>query len=140
MRGIRSLGVYTTALSKTINFLGLDDSLLASDQWMWNDGFCDRQANNQAENPLAPRNHTRLKAARWIDPQFTHITASPMHHDVLSTCGDKADSFNSARDWAAQKYQWAGYFAVYSFTGNNDPRWQCDVWVASDGYYVLARD
>lgn len=104
--------------------------------------MCEKQATQLASATASnSKYHTRMKQGRRVDPQFTLITASPMHHDTLTWCGDVADSFNSARDFAAQKIQAVpGWFAVYSFTGNTARITQCDGRVTwSDGSYVLAR-
>ena len=143
------LGAHAYAVNAVKNVVGWPFTPSpASDQWMHNDGVCEKQATQLASaTASSSKYHTRMKQGRRVDPQFTLITASPMHHDVLASggnCGpinDVADSFNSARDYAAQKIQAvAGYFAVYSFTGNTARITQCDGRVTwSDGSYVLAR-
>jgi hypothetical protein len=139
----RSLGTLDAATDAIANVVKWSATPAASDQWFWDDGACQKQDRQRAEFAFATeKHHTRLNQGRWIDPQFTHITASPMHHDAVTWCGDVADSFNSSRDVAAQRIQArAGWFAVYTWTGNNAAIRQCDGrFTASDGYYVLARN
>lgn len=138
--GIGSLNAATGVIENTVTWRATP---IASDQWFWDVDVCQKQDRQRAEFIAAvARHHTRLNQSRRIDPQFQQITASPMHHDSITTCGDVADSFNSSRNLAAQRIQAvAGWFAVYTFTGNNLGIRQCDGRVtASDGYYVLARD
>ena len=138
----KALGTLDAATDVIVNTVSWRANPVASDQWFHDDGVCQKQDRQRAEFIVAAgRHHTRLNQGRWIDPQFTHITASPMHHDSITTCGDVADSFNSSRNLAAQRIQAAGWFAVFSFTGNNLGIRQCDGRItASDGSYVLARN
>ncbi len=117
---------------------------IASDQWFHDDGVCQKQDRQRAEFITGDRHHTRLNQGRRLDPQFLHITASPMHHDtvvLVPLCGDVSDSFDSSRNLAAQRIQAAGWFAVFTQTGNSLGIVQCDGRVTrSDGRYVLARN
>lgn len=134
------LGTIPVAVQKTETVGQMSWNPIASNQWMFDDGACQIQDFQRASGITGNKDHTRLNQGRWIDPQFTHITASPMHHDILALCGDVADSFNATRNVVAQRFQNAGYFAVFSFTGNVQGMIQCDGRVtASDGSYVLAR-
>ena len=138
----QGLGTLDAATDVIEDVVGWRSDPPAADQWFRDDGTCQKQDRQRAEFWVAPaRHHTRLNQGRWIDPQFTHITASPMHHDTWTTCGDVADSFNSARNSAAQRIQSRpGWFAVFTWTGNNLAIRQCDGrYTAGDGYYVLAR-
>lgn len=142
----KALGTVFAALNAVESILGLNASFFQGDQWFFDTDAatqCQKQDYNRANSNWAPREHTRLNQGARIDAQFTHITAGPIHHDVPAPCTppDKADSFNAPRDWAAGMMQSAGYFAVYTWTGNNQALQQCDgSFVASDGYYVLARN
>jgi hypothetical protein len=104
-----------------------------SDQWFSDGAQCEKQDRQRATGILPPKYHTRLN---WSGTDASW-TASPMHHDDPSLCGDVANSFNSARDYAAGVYQSHGWFATYTYTGNTMAIKQCDGrWTASDGYYV----
>lgn len=104
-----------------------------SDQWFSDGAQCEKQDRQRATGILPPKYHTRLN---WSGSDASW-TASPMHHDDPSWCGDVANSFNSARDYAAGVYQSHGWFATYTYTGNTMAIQQCDGrWTASDGYYV----
>lgn len=125
-------------LWRTENILGWTNTL-GTDQWFSDLSFCQKQNHQRASGfPATGRNHTRLN---WSSNEV--YTASPMHHDSFVWCGgpnEKADSFNSARDFAKNVYQGAGYFATYTYTGNTLSIQQCDgSYTASDGYYLLIR-
>lgn len=142
----KSLGTPSEALRVVESVLDMTVSIFQRDQYFYDVDAsvrCQKQDFNRANSAWPPREHTRLNFSARIDPQFTYITAGPIHHDVYAQCAppDKTDSYNAPRDWAAQRIQSAGYFAVYSFTGNTSGMVQCDgTVVASDGYYVLARN
>ena len=138
-----SLGTIGAATEALEDVAGLKVEPLATNQWFWDDGACQRQDEQRADAWAgARRRHARLNQGRWIDPQFTHITAAPVHQDVWTWCGDVAESFNAPRNLVAQRIQArAGWYAVYSWTGNTLAIRQCDGrYTAGDGYYVLARD
>lgn len=136
------LGFLDAATGVIDNTVGWRMNPIASDQWFHDDGVCQKQDRQRAEFITGDRHHTRLNQGRRLDPQFLHITASPMHHDsVVWWCGDVADSFDSSRNLAAQRIQAAGWFAVFTQTGNSAGIVQCDGRVTrSDGRYVLARN
>jgi hypothetical protein len=137
------LGTLAAATKVLEDVVGLRVAPAASSQWFWDDGQCQRQDRQRADAAVAPRRtHSRLNQGGRIDPQFNRITAAPIHVDVWSWCGDVAESFDAARDLAAQRIQARpGWFAVYSWTGNTAAIRQCDGrFTASDGDYVLARD
>lgn len=138
-----SLGTLAAATTALETVVRLPIEPLATDQWFRDDGACQRQDRQRSDAWVAAwRTHARLNQGRWIDPQFTHITAAPIHADVWTWCGDVAESFNAPRNMAAQRIQArAGWFAVFSWTGNTMALRQCDGrYTASDGFYVLARD
>lgn len=112
-----------------------------SDQWMFNGGQspgdqCARETYQRASAILSPRYHTRLEQGSYVDQYVQLSTASPMHHDSLNlTCGDYADSFNSARDHARSLFVNAGYALIRTYVGNTMAIRQCDgTMTASDGY------
>lgn len=117
--------------------LGLTWDVIASDQWFryrWRDGvtYCRTQVYNRASSFVAPREHTRLRDNRPVD---VYVTASPIHHDDWSGCGDVATSFNGPRDWAAGRFQNARYPTGMIWVGNTLAIRQCDGrFVASDGW------
>lgn len=137
----KTLGWLPTAVQKTEEILSWRSTAFSSDQWFRDSGMCQVQGA-QRNDGTTDRNHTRLNQGDQRDPQWTFITSSPMHYERTNIlCGHVSVSFNSPRDYAAQKYQQSGYFAVYSWAGNTALLTQCDgSQVRSDGYYVLARD
>lgn len=128
------------AMVRTI--LGLTWDLVASNQWFkykWRDGVvhCKTQVYNRASMPIGPREHARLRDNRPVD---VYVTASPIHKDDISLCGDVAASFNNPRNWAAGRFADAGLRTDWIFTGNNLAIQQCDGrFVASDGWYLRVR-
>jgi hypothetical protein len=137
------LGTLAAASAALETVVGLDVAPAGADQWFWDVGLCQRQDRQRADAAAAPRRtHSRLNQGRRVDPQFDRVTAAPIHVDVWTWCGDVAESFDAARDRAAQRIQSTpGWFAVYSWTGNTAAVRQCDGrYTASDGHYVLARD
>ncbi len=128
------------SLWATQTILGYTNSGIAGDQWMFNSDpavipHCQVQIYNRAQYIIAPRYHTRL--FQGYDAFVGAVVASPQHHDVLSICGDVADTFNGARDFAVNKYDtWGGFVLAKVFTGNNLAIQQCDGrMTASDGNY-----
>lgn len=107
---------------------------VGSTQYFNDTGSCEPH-DRQRKSTVGPPNwHARME---WSSSN-AGMTASPMHHDILSFCGDVADSFNSARNKAKDKYQAAGYFVPYTYTANNLAITQCDglYHTASDGYFA----
>lgn len=132
---LREVGKIGNAVNATRYRLGWSYDSITSDQWFYTStiSLCSKQDYNRAENPFSPRNHTRLKG------NYTsyYVTASPMHHDVLTSCGDVASTFDGTRDFAADQYTYsAGYLTIRHYTGNTAAIRQCDGrYTASDGYY-----
>lgn len=113
----------------------------ATDQWFYNTGEspgdqCTVNWYNRMSSSLSPRYHTRMDQGTSV-PGIGLTTASPMHHDVYSWCGDVANSFNSARDHAHDLFVAANYgnYLIRSYIGNTQAMQQCDgSYTASDGY------
>lgn len=109
---------------------------LATDQYMWSSNSgCHIQDHQMAQSYAGPKYHTRLRQGPWVSDYWGYSTAAPMHHDSLTTCGDSADSFNSARDYAYAKFRDAGFSQQQYWVGNTQAMTQCDGRVtAGDGY------
>lgn len=116
-------------------------SPIASNQWLWDAGagapgeICHVQDHQRSPYLTGNKHHVRLRDGSWVQ-YVGWVTAAPMHHDSLVLCGDVADSFNSARDYAKNAFVAAGGFvATRTWVGNTMRMRQCDgrdTW--SDGY------
>jgi hypothetical protein len=135
---IGRLGEEPVARVAIMGVVGWMSTPYATNQYMWStNSGCHIQNHQQAETGVAwGKYHTRLRQGPWITG-WGYATASPMHHDSLTWCGDVADSFNSARDYAKTKFSNAGYIQQAYYLGNTQSMQQCDGrYTASDGYAI----
>jgi hypothetical protein len=89
-----------------------------------------RQDYNQTDSlfsGLTGRIHTRVYQVFTGDARVGgRFVASPIHIDKWSFCGDAADSFDLARDWAVDTLRQKGYEAGYLSLSLPDVVRQCD--------------
>jgi hypothetical protein len=89
-----------------------------------------RQDFNQSDalfSGLTGRIHTRAYQVFTGDPQVGgRFVASPIHIDKWAWCGDVADSFDLAREWAVERLRSLGHEAAYLSIENPDIVKQCD--------------
>jgi hypothetical protein len=116
-----------------LNKLGFRTDKFVSDQFFYEPSapvISHRQDFNQTDAPfsgLGGRFHTRAYQVFTEDQQIGgRFVASPIHIDKLSPCGDYADSFDLARDWAVNKLRNLGYEASYLKLEQPDVVRQCN--------------
>jgi hypothetical protein len=88
-----------------------------------------RQDFNQTDSLFSGftgRIHTRAYQVFTEDPRIGRFVASPIHIDKWAWCGDAADSFDLARDWAVTTLRSRGYEATYLPLAQPDVVPQCD--------------
>lgn len=116
-----------------VDELGLKTDKLVSDQYFYEPLTpltSHRQDYNQSDSlfsGFSGRFHTRVYQVFTEDKRIGgRFVASPIHIDKWSWCGDAADSFDLARDWAVDKLRKAGYEAAYLGLAPPDVVTQCD--------------
>jgi hypothetical protein len=89
-----------------------------------------RQDFNQSDawfSGLTGRIHTRAYQVFTEDPRIGgRFVASPIHIDKWAGCGDVADSFDLAREWAVERLRQHPYEAAYLSLEPPDVVKQCD--------------
>lgn len=125
----------------TVQALGLVHDKIVSDQVFGEPAptvVRHRQDLNQAEHFVSVpfgRYHTRVFAPFLPHPVLGRLIASPIHRDRPSACGDCAESFDEARDWAVARLPGE---AISLRLPRVLPILQCDgSWTPNDGYAVV---
>lgn len=86
----------------------------------------------------AARVHVRLYAGSSTGGP---ITAGAIHRDALSFCGDAAVSFDTAREWAGERFRAHGLKVARVRDKERGSVRQCDgSWTATDGFALVVRD
>jgi hypothetical protein len=103
-----------------LNQLGCHTDKLVSAQFFYEPltpVISHRQDFNQSDalfSGLTGRIHTRAYQVFTADPMVGgRFVASPIHIDKWSWCGDVADSFDLARDWAVERLRSLGHEAAW---------------------------
>jgi hypothetical protein len=116
-----------------LNDLGCKTDKLVSDQFFHEPltpVISHRQDYNQTDSlfsGLTGRIHTRTYQVFTVDPRVGgRFVASPIHIDKWAWCGDAADSFDLARDWAVTTLRKLGFEAAYLSLATPDVVHQCD--------------
>jgi hypothetical protein len=116
-----------------VNELKFGTDKLVSDQFFYEPFapmISHRQDLNQTDalfSGLGGRFHTRTYQVFTEDSRIGgRFVASPIHQDKWAFCGDAADSFDLAREWAVATLRKLGYEATYLSLGTPDVVRQCD--------------
>ena len=116
-----------------VNKLGFRTDKFVSDQFFYEPlapVISHRQDFNQSDalfSGLTGRIHTRAYQVFTGDPMVGgRFVASPIHIDKLSPCGDYADSFDLAREWAVARLRNLGHEAAYLSMAPPDVVSQCN--------------
>lgn len=128
-----NLADVATVRNIILNELGCRTDKLVSDQFFYEPlapVISHRQDFNQTDalfSGLSGRFHTRAYQVFAEDPRIGgRFVASPIHIDKWSWCGDAADSFDLAREWAVDRLRNRGHEAAYLSLAPPDVVTQCN--------------
>jgi hypothetical protein len=122
----------TSVRRLVVDVLGCWADKLISDQYFYeplSPVTAHRQDFNQTDSwfsGITGRVHTRIYQVFSEDPRIGAFVAAPIHLDKISWCGDAADSFDLARDWAVRALVAAGHAGTYLSLHPPQTVRQCD--------------